>query len=82
MTHYTGPVVDTHRHIWMRKVVAWRKEPPTRRAIGDCVGPRRDISVQEWMHDLVPQNEKPTLGLGSQDLGGSVHVDEHRDLIH
>jgi predicted TIM-barrel fold metal-dependent hydrolase len=54
MIRYDGPVVDTHHHIWMRRDVAWLKDPPIRRAIGDFFGLRRDIPVEEWMHDAVP----------------------------
>ena len=50
-----GPVIDTHHHIWLRKDVAWLKDPPIRRAIGDFFNMRRDIPVEEWMHDVVPQ---------------------------
>jgi len=55
MIRYTGPVIDTHHHIWLRKDVAWLKDPPIRRAIGDFFNMRRDIPVEEWMHDVVPQ---------------------------
>jgi predicted TIM-barrel fold metal-dependent hydrolase len=55
MSRYAGPVVDTHHHIWLRKDVAWLKDPPIVRAIGDFFGLRRDIPVEEWMHDAVPQ---------------------------
>lgn len=55
MIRYAGPVIDTHHHIWMRKDVAWLRDPPIRRAIGDFFGLRRDIPVEEWMHDVVPQ---------------------------
>jgi predicted TIM-barrel fold metal-dependent hydrolase len=55
MIRYAGPVIDTHHHIWLRKDVAWLKDPPIRRAIGDFFGMRRDIPVKEWMHDAVPQ---------------------------
>ena len=55
MVTYSGPVIDTHHHIWQRKDVAWLKDPPIRRAIGDFFGLRRDIPIQEWMHDVVPQ---------------------------
>jgi predicted TIM-barrel fold metal-dependent hydrolase len=54
MIRYAGPVIDTHHHIWERKDVAWLRDPPIRRAIGDFFGLRRDIPVEEWMHDVVP----------------------------
>jgi predicted TIM-barrel fold metal-dependent hydrolase len=55
MIRYAGPVIDAHHHIWMRNDVAWLKDPPIRRAIGDFFGLRRDIPVEEWMHDAVPE---------------------------
>lgn len=56
MTHYTGPVIDTHHHIWQRKDVPWLADPPMQRMYGDYFGLRRDYPVQEWMHDIAPQN--------------------------
>ncbi len=55
MVTYSGPVIDTHHHIWLRKDVSWLKDPPSRRAIGDFFGLRRDVPIQEWMHDVAPQ---------------------------
>jgi len=51
---YDGPIIDTHHHIWQRKDVPWLRDPPIKRSIGDFFGLRRDIPVEEWMHDLVP----------------------------
>jgi len=55
MAAYTGPVIDTHHHIWQRKDVPWLAEPPVLRMFGDYFGLRRDYPVEEWMNDIVPQ---------------------------
>jgi predicted TIM-barrel fold metal-dependent hydrolase len=55
MIRYAGPVIDTHHHIWLRKDVPWLKDPPIQRMIGEYFGLRRDYTVEEWMHDVVPQ---------------------------
>jgi len=55
MALYTGPMIDTHHHIWRRKDVRWLADPPIPRMFGDYFGLRRDYSVEEWMNDIVPQ---------------------------
>ena len=55
MPAYTGPVIDTHHHIWLRKDVAWLADPPVPRMFGDYFGLRRDYPAEEWMNDIVPQ---------------------------
>jgi predicted TIM-barrel fold metal-dependent hydrolase len=55
MTDYTGPVIDTHHHIWLRKDVSWLAEPPIPRMFGDYFGLRRDYPVEEFMADVTPQ---------------------------
>jgi len=55
MAHYSGPVIDTHHHIWLRKDVAWLADPPVPRMFGDYFGIRRDYPVEEWINDIVPQ---------------------------
>jgi predicted TIM-barrel fold metal-dependent hydrolase len=55
MALYTGPMIDTHHHIWRRKDVAWLADPPIPRMFGDYFGIRRDYGVEEWMADIVPQ---------------------------
>src|SRR5512147_2816868 len=60
---YSGPVIDTHHHIWLRKHVGWLADPPIPRMFGDYFGIRRDYPVQEWINDIVPQ-----------DVIKSVHV--------
>ena len=51
----TGPSSTRTIDIWRRADVPWLKDPPIRRAIGDFFGLRRDIPVEEWMHDVTPQ---------------------------
>ena len=55
MPDYTGPVIDTHHHIWRRKDVPWLAEPPIPRMFGDYFGIRRDYPVEEFMADVMPQ---------------------------
>ena len=55
MTLYSGPMIDTHHHIWLRKDVSWLADPPIPRMFGDYFGIRRDYPVEEWMNDIVPQ---------------------------
>ena len=52
---YSGPVIDTHHHIWLRKDVAWLADPPIPRMFGDYFGIRRDYPVEEFMNDVKPQ---------------------------
>lgn len=63
MPNYTGPVVDTHHHIWLRKDVSWLADPPIPRMFGDYFGIRRDYPVEEFMHDVMPEG-----------ITNSVHV--------
>jgi predicted TIM-barrel fold metal-dependent hydrolase len=55
MPDYTGPVIDTHHHVWLRKDVPWLTEPPIPRMFGDYFGLRRDYPVEEFMADVTPQ---------------------------
>jgi len=55
MPNYTGPVIDTHHHIWLRKDVSWLADPPIPRMFGDYFGIRRDYPVEEFMHDVTPE---------------------------
>ena len=79
MIRYAGPVIDTHHHIWMRKDVAWLKDPPIRRAIGDFFGLRRDIPVEEWMHDAVPEGVVKSVHV-TANWGAARALDETRWL--
>lgn len=55
MPDYSGPVIDTHHHIWRRTDVSWLAEPPIPRMFGDYFGIRRDYPVEEFMADVMPQ---------------------------
>jgi len=79
MIRYAGPVIDTHHHIWLRKDVAWLKDPPIRRAIGDFFGLRRDIPVEEWMHDCVPAGVVKSVHV-TANWGAARALDETRWL--
>ncbi len=52
---YSGPVIDTHHHIWLRKNVGWLADPPIPRMFGDYFGIRRDYPVEEFINDVKPQ---------------------------
>ncbi|HXX08855.1 MAG TPA: amidohydrolase family protein [Pseudolabrys sp.] len=51
---YSGPAIDTHHHIWLRKDVAWLADPPVPRMFGDYFGIRRDYPVEEFIQDVKP----------------------------
>lgn len=55
MAATTGPVIDTHHHIWRRTDVSWLADPPIPRMFGDYFGIRRDYPVQEFMQDVQPE---------------------------
>ena len=55
MPSYTGPIIDTHHHIWLRKDVPWLADPPIPRMFGDYFGIRRDYPVEEFLHDVMPE---------------------------
>jgi predicted TIM-barrel fold metal-dependent hydrolase len=79
MTRFAGPVIDTHHHIWRRADVPWLKDPPIRRAIGDFFGLRRDIPVEEWMHDVTPQGVVKSVHV-TANWGPTRALDETRWL--
>jgi predicted TIM-barrel fold metal-dependent hydrolase len=79
MTLYTGPVIDTHHHIWQRKDVPWLADPPMQRMYGDYFGLRRDYPVQEWMHDIAPQNVVKSVHVTAM-WGNTRALDETRWL--
>jgi predicted TIM-barrel fold metal-dependent hydrolase len=60
---YSGPAIDTHHHIWLRKDVAWLADPPIPRMFGDYFGIRRDYPAEEFINDV-----------RSQGVTKSVHV--------
>ena len=74
-----GPVIDTHHHIWRRADVPWLRDPPIRRAIGDFFGLRRDIPVEEWMHDVTPQGVVKSVHV-TANWGPARALDETRWL--
>jgi predicted TIM-barrel fold metal-dependent hydrolase len=49
---YSGQVIDTHHHIWLRKDVGWLADPPIPRMFGDYFGIRRDYPVEEFINDV------------------------------
>ncbi len=55
MPVYSGPVIDTHHHIWRRADVPWLADPPIPRMFGDYFGIRRDYAVEEFIDDVAPQ---------------------------
>jgi predicted TIM-barrel fold metal-dependent hydrolase len=56
MPAYTGPVIDTHHHIWLRKDIPWLADPPIPRMYGEYFGLRRDYPIEEFLNDVTPQN--------------------------
>lgn len=79
MTLYTGSVIDAHHHIWQRKDVPWLADPPMQRMYGDYFGLRRDYPVQEWLHDIEPQNVVKSVHVTAM-WGNSRALDETRWL--
>jgi len=79
MLSYNGPIIDTHHHIWQRKDVAWLRDPPIRRAIGDFFGLRRDIPIEEWIHDVAPHGVVKSVHV-TANWGPSRALDETRWL--
>ena len=79
MTRYAGPIIDTHHHIWLRKDVAWLKDPPIPRMFGDYFGLRRDYTVEEWMHDIVPEGAVKSVHVTAM-WGPGRELDETRWL--
>src|ERR1019366_6548312 len=69
MARYSGPVIDTHHHIWLRKDISWLAAPPSPRMFAAYCGLRRDYPVEEWINDVVPQG-----------VTKSVHVTANRGL--
>jgi predicted TIM-barrel fold metal-dependent hydrolase len=63
MAAYTGPVIDTHHHIWRRADIPWLADPPIPRMYGDYFGLRRDYPIEEFMQEA-----------GEQGVTKSVHV--------
>jgi predicted TIM-barrel fold metal-dependent hydrolase len=79
MSRYDGPIVDTHHHIWRRRDVAWLADPPIKRHIGDFFALRRDIPVEEWMHDVAPHGVTRSVHV-TANWGPARALDETRWL--
>src|SRR5450830_1893617 len=79
MAPYSGPVIDTHHHIWLRKDVAWLADPPIPRMFGDYFGLRRDYPDEEWMNDIVPQGVTKSVHVTAM-WGSGRELDETRWL--
>ena len=79
MAAYTGPVIDAHHHIWRRADIPWLADPPIKRAIGDFFGLRRDIPVEEWMHDVAPQGVTKSVHV-TANWGAARALDETKWL--
>lgn len=67
MPAYTGPVIDTHHHIWRRADIPWLADPPIPRMYGDYFGLRRDYPIEEFMREA-----------GEEGVTKSVHVTANR----
>lgn len=61
MELYSGPIIDTHHHLWQRKDPAWINPPLTPKMFGDFFGLCRDFPVEEWKHDISPHNVVKTV---------------------
>lgn len=79
MAAYSGPVIDTHHHIWLRKDVRWLDDPPIPRMFGDYFGIRRDYPVEEWVNDIVPQGVTKSVHVTAMWAPGKA-LDESRWL--
>ena len=79
MALYTGPMIDTHHHIWLRKDVSWLADPPIPRMFGDYFGLRRDYTVEEWINDIVPQGAVKSVHVTAM-WGPGRELDETRWL--
>jgi predicted TIM-barrel fold metal-dependent hydrolase len=56
MAQYDGPIIDSHHHLWRQKDVGWLQPPVIPRLFGDYFGLRRDFPIEEWLHDIAPEN--------------------------
>ena len=79
MPLYSGPMIDTHHHIWRRKDVGWLADPPVPRMFGDYFGLRRDYGVEEWMNDIVPEGAVKSVHVTAM-WGPGKEVEETRWL--
>lgn len=79
MPAYSGPFIDTHHHIWLRKDVSWLADPPIPRMFGDYFGLRRDYPVEEWINDIVPEGAVKSVHVTAM-WGPGRELDETRWL--
>jgi predicted TIM-barrel fold metal-dependent hydrolase len=79
MAAYSGPVIDTHHHIWLRKDIPWLADPPIPRMYGDYFGLRRDYPVEEWINDVTPQGVTKSVHV-TANWGVTRALDETRWL--
>src|SRR5215510_7352223 len=76
---YSGPVIDTHHHIWLRKDVGWLADPPIPRMFGDYFGIRRDYPVKEFIDDVNAQGVTKSVHVTAIRIPGQA-LDETRWL--
>ena len=79
MPAYSGPVIDTHHHIWLRKDIPWLADPPIPRMYGEYFGLRRDYPVEEWINDVVPEGVTKSVHV-TANWGVARALDETRWL--
>ena len=79
MAAYSGPIIDTHHHIWRRADVPWLADPAIPRMFGDYFGLRRDYPVEEFMQDVEPQGITKSVHV-TANWGLDRAVDETRWL--
>lgn len=75
---YSGPVIDTHHHIWLRKNVGWLADPPIPRMFGDYFGIRRDYPVEEFINDVKTAGDRE---IGARDRDVGLRQGTRRDAL-
>ncbi len=50
----SGPIIDSHHHIWRLAATAWLNGPPVQRIFGDYQSIRKDYLAKDFMADVVP----------------------------
>lgn len=79
MAEYSGPVVDAHHSIWLRKDVAWLSGPPKPHLYGDIFGLRRDYTIDEYLRDAAAAGVTKSVHVSAL-WGADRAVDESRWL--
>ncbi len=69
MALYTGPVIDTHHHIWEIENYPWLLAPPSPKLFGDYEKLRHDYPVETFIDDVKNQN-----------VAKSVHIQANWDF--